>query len=396
MPSLSTASALCRKLFTKLDSFSREAYLHCRYSREKTNATRLPEGLSKLRLFAASDPKRIPPAHTIPTFDSPVSLAGTRYRLAPGSRAATISSTGQKYPPQDHASPQFLSTRRRLIDSESDSLDMGTPETVSSDKSQHQIPNPPNLRDGVGNAIYRFAGVAGKVWQNWSSTFRGFYSGGGQGFDMRAMPYNENEKSSQWDFVMQENYWRNDDEIPATPGKFPQEDYIPNYWSQGLQDQASTPPRKRNKRDPDMTTNWVIVGNTPHSKNASPSRSVSKKVASSPGSTKRASPRSRRPQPPTTQPSFAASPRLRSDRASYASPRSASPVRDSPVSAEVQKHAARIRKKEAEEDARLKVFNQQLKVMIREGKEALGTRFEVEEIDENMAGYSDTFRRGKS
>ena len=57
--------------------------------------------------------------------------------------------------------------------------------------------------------------------------------------------------------------------------------------------------------------------------------------------------------------------------------------RASPVSVDVQRHAARMRKRELEEDANLKRFNQQLKAMIKEGKEALGTKFEVEEAEGN-------------
>ena len=63
---------------------------------------------------------------------------------------------------------------------------------------------------------------------------------------------------------------------------------------------------------------------------------------------------------------------------------------------EMQRHAARLRKKEAEEDANLKRFNKQLKAMIREGKEALGTKFEVEEIelDEETMNGGDVFGKG--
>ena len=76
--------------------------------------------------------------------------------------------------------------------------------------------------------------------------------------------------------------------------------------------------------------------------------------------------------------------------------------RDSPVSVEVQRHAARMRKRELQEDANLKRFNQQLKAMIKEGKEALGTKFEVEDegddepMDEGYAegGYFDEKWKG--
>lgn len=67
---------------------------------------------------------------------------------------------------------------------------------------------------------------------------------------------------------------------------------------------------------------------------------------------------------------------------------------------EVQRHAARIRKRELEEDANLKRFNQQLKAMIREGKEALGTKIEVVEeldglVDEGYAEGDYFDERGK-
>ena len=45
-----------------------------------------------------------------------------------------------------------------------------------------------------------------------------------------------------------------------------------------------------------------------------------------------------------------------------------------------------MRRRELEGDANLKRFNQQLKAMIKEGKEALGTTIEVlESADENNA-----------
>ncbi len=57
------------------------------------------------------------------------------------------------------------------------------------------------------------------------------------------------------------------------------------------------------------------------------------------------------------------------------------------MSVEVQRHAVRIRKRELEEDANLKRLNEQLKTLIKEGKEALGTKFEVEdEIDKTLDG----------
>jgi hypothetical protein len=54
----------------------------------------------------------------------------------------------------------------------------------------------------------------------------------------------------------------------------------------------------------------------------------------------------------------------------------------SPASIEAQRYAARIKKEEQEADESIRRFNAQLQAMIREGKEALGTRIEVDEVDE--------------
>ena len=242
-----------------------------------------------------------------------------------------------------------------------------------------RLPKSQNIRDGLGNVFYRFAGVANKVWQNWSTTFQGFYSGGGRGYHMRAPFEMHDGEAIRCGWAGQESRWKDNNEMPTTPGGFPQEDYIPNYWSE---DPISSRPHKRNRKDIDMKSDWILVDGRPMSKEISPSSVSQKRISMSPASGKRATPRSRRQILPPPRSSFAGSPRLRSNHASYASPRSsapASPVRDSPINADVQRHAARIRRKEAEEDTRLRQFNQQLKAMIREGKEALGTRFEVED-----------------
>lgn len=57
------------------------------------------------------------------------------------------------------------------------------------------------------------------------------------------------------------------------------------------------------------------------------------------------------------------------------------------LSSEAQRHAAKIRRIEREEDASLRRLNKQLQTMIREGKEALGTRIEVEEDTMDMEDF---------
>lgn len=254
---------------------------------------------------------------------------------------------------------------------------------------------PPPIPDGLGKVIYGAVGVAGRVLQFCKATaFRGFYAGGGQGYQLKPAA-----KAASGD----QTFWldADKDDMPQpidkslVPGRFPDEDYIPDYMSQD----HITPPRaskkmRREKDAVDISKSWVMVDNTSSREN-SPSRLSHRKVPSAAASTRRpvlkSSPRPILPASRPSLTSYAGSPGLRSDRpTSVASARSPlpSPKHESPARSEAQRHAAKLRKRELEEDAHLKRVNQQLKAMIKEGKEALGTRFEVKEepIDE---GYAD-------
>ncbi|KAL9638398.1 MAG: hypothetical protein Q9164_001576 [Protoblastenia rupestris] len=344
---------------------------------------------------------------TTPRLESPPSLANTQYKLAGGLDTPTARATSYFEPREQCDSKQRMHGARGSRDWDPMESDVSLPQTplalAHERNGQPRIAKSPNIRDGLGNVIYRFAGIAGKVLENWTTAFRGFYAGGGQGYEIN--PTAQTGFGTAWPVTGQDTFGsREESGIPPTPGGFPPEDFIPDYMSQD----HSTPHRatKRNKINSatdDSTAKWVMVGSTTSSRETSPARLSQRKVPASCGATRRtASKFTRRPILPASRPSlssFAGSPGLRSDCASFASPRSAeiaSPIRESPVSVEVQRHAARLRKKEAEEDANLKRFNKQLKVMIREGKEALGTKFEVEEIevDEETVNGGDVFGRG--
>ena len=192
----------------------------------------------------------------------------------------------------------------------------------------------------------------------------------------------------------------NSGEKSVVPGCFPEHDFIAEYMSEN----HTTPSRaaKRIQREKgttgDLTASWVHV-----SRGTSPSRLSSRKIPRSDTSVRRPIPKfGRRPVLTASRPSltsFAGSPGLCSDRsASFASPRSPniSPRRESPLSADVQRQAAKMRRRELEGDANLKRFNQQLKAMIKEGKEALGTTVEVlESADENDIEGEYVYTNGK-
>lgn len=272
---------------------------------------------------------------------------------------------------------------------------------------QPRIATSPNIRDGLGRTLYHVADVAGKVLDFCrSAAFRGFFAGGGASYDLKGASIQKGNgmAKSVWHQVEEKDlgFWRDSEGVGTpVPGQFPDDDFIPDYMSQDHLNPSPTRAAKRIQRERrtsgEIGENWMMVGERgtpPASREASPSRISTRKIpASTTSSGRRTAPKLGRARPilPASRPylnSCAGSPSMRSDRpASYASPRSPggaqSPPKkhdtNSPLSVEVQKHAARMRRREMEEDKNLSRFNQQLKAMIREGKEALGTRVEVED-----------------
>ncbi|KAJ6150384.1 hypothetical protein N7471_001583 [Penicillium samsonianum] len=159
----------------------------------------------------------------------------------------------------------------------------------------------------------------------WTGAFRGFYAGGGQGYDMSSSPATTLESSWQ----------------PSTSPSTEKDMYSPNtYYSTPVPGQYP---------DDEIDRTWVVV---PESSD------------------------------PFVGSSELASPSLRTRRAFQAS----SPRRKSAVMPRLAKRvayssAAKMRRKEREEDASIQRLNKQLQAMIREGKEALGTTVIVDDVD---------------
>ena len=348
--------------------------------------------------------------------DSPAPLANERYRLAGGLDTPTskmslshddfnpVSADGRFGTAGGHQLSQPFGIRGQEGYFEQH---LGASALSRERNGQARIAPPPNIRDGLGRTLHQVVGVAGKVLEFCRNTaFRGFLAGGGVGYELERGTTQGSEMGdlNRWHPVEEKDlaFWRETDgESTPVPGRFPEEDFIPDYMSQDHTSPISTRAAKRIQREKgaalEISENWMLVGDKgafSASREASPSRLSARKVpfaASTASTGRRTAPRpGRRPILPashTSLTSFAGSPSLRSHRsASYASPRSPagsqrSPKREpgSPVSVEVQRHAARIRKRELEEDKNLSRFNQQLKAMIKEGKEALGSRVEVED-----------------
>lgn len=261
-------------------------------------------------------------------------------------------------------------------------------EMASSQRQQQHQQHQEYQESSGGSFAQTVFAVAGKVWEFCkASAFRGFYAGGGQGFDM--LPPSHSEDSSEpKDF--------NFSQMIPIPGHFPTEelkiipDYMsPNYHHQRQETSPSRPAKKHQREKPgsrtELQASWVIVGPgdaSSLSREPSPSRpSLRKYPLSRRPLTK---PTHHRPRPSS---SYAGSPSLSHPFASRAPPRAsglspsknpAASANSSPVNIEVARHAARIRKREVEEEANLQRLNRQLKAMIKEGKEALGTKYEIE------------------
>ncbi|KAJ6014022.1 hypothetical protein N7540_008613 [Penicillium herquei] len=180
----------------------------------------------------------------------------------------------------------------------------------------------------------------------WSGAFKGFYAGGGQGYDMAAG--SPAQINTSWQPSPQEK----ETQILSTP--------IPGQYP-----------------DEDIDRSWVVVPTEPNDpfgddENASPCVKARRiHQASSPRRRQAVMPKLPKRQIPSMRPSTP------SRIPTLATPRS----RDGPKSAEMQRHAARLRRKEREEDASIQRLNKQLQDMIRQGKEALGTTVQVDDLD---------------
>ncbi|KAL8927551.1 MAG: hypothetical protein Q9208_002356 [Pyrenodesmia sp. 3 TL-2023] len=357
----------------------------------------------------------VPSGYNTPNLASPAPFVNTQYRLAGGLDTPTAALNRSLDLSEGNGSSTNMTSRggshgtSRGIACEDyfGRLPSALPREAN---GRPRIYSRHSSKDGWGGTVYTILGAAGKVWEFCkTSAFRGFYAGKGQGYELKQSIHPMDETDLQWhDLDEKESTFDERRRQNPIPGRFPDADFIEDYM---LQDHSS--PRRaakkiqRSKGEGGMRENWVMVDRSPmRSRDGSPVRLSARKLPpSSPSGRRPVTKAERRSLLPAHRPSltsYAGSPGMRSDRpASFASSRSplTSPKRESPVSMEVQRHAARIRRREIEEDANLKRFNQQLKAMIREGKEALRTTVEVEDETDVVAdeGYieGDYFDEGE-
>lgn len=251
--------------------------------------------------------------------------------------------------------------------------DVGSRKRSRSDAAEmaaQQIPAPSPATPGWGRAVFS---VVGKVWDFCSTiAFRGFSAGGGDSYQV-ATPASK-EASHLQPGPQLDPFTSGGDSTPI-PGQYPDEE------AEHLRD-----------REP-----WVFVQESPSLKFSSArspsptyfSRKVPRRSAAHRPQSRRSLVNPLRPitKRPTLNPlQSAAVPSISpTGRPSTPNKQPLSPTRGSlpgsPASREAQRFAAQVRRREREEDASFQKMNDQLKALIREGREALGSRVEVDDMD---------------
>ncbi|KAL9079331.1 MAG: hypothetical protein Q9157_001761 [Trypethelium eluteriae] len=242
-------------------------------------------------------------------------------------------------------------------------------------------------------------GVAGRVWDFCTvGAFRGFYAGGGRGYDVSAPSETSPSVTDSWqDIDLQDDSRRFDRDATPVPGQYPADDYENMQAAD-----ESTPPRPSKRIHTDSGSGWVVVSHTARSGRASPQSSSRRLPApdkpSIHSATRRSSamhttsrrsliPVSRR----TSNISSGGSPAVQSQRRHSFTASRPSSSHSSPFSPEARKYAERIAKEDREADRSMRKLNSQLKAMIKEGKQALGTKYEIRDEEMEDEGFSEGF-----
>jgi hypothetical protein len=363
---------------------------------------------------------------------SPAPLVSTDYRLAGGLDTPTAATPSIFADGQDSAVIDYRPSRfPPQTGPSADGYFPPTPDVLSRERNgRKRAPSSPQYQ-GWGKAVCGIvSGVAGRVFNFcWTGAFRGFYAGGGRGYTMDTSTPIMVEKNTwmdpkEKDDVFNQHYegqhYR--DGTPV-PGEFPAENFTgeyrsrpPSYQRQGYSTPSGMGGKKagRKMKSPEA---WVIVRSIDaNSRETSPTRKIPRTStfhqsrAVSRGTTavrsRLAPSRPSRssfagsPTLATGQPASFASPRRpmengsteprpstsegrhRSSQSSVASPRCSESVRHShttSASPEVQRFERRLRQKEKAQQDSIERLNQQAKDMIREAREALGTRIDIED-----------------
>ena len=376
--------------------------------RPKLNTGHAPFDTSPEQSYRGDWQDDISTSSITPSITSPSPLVSSRYRLAGGLDTPTASRTALNDAYDWRAEQDYRPSRhQRQHSRRPEGYLPQTPAALSRERNGGKRGAPSPSQGWVPAAL----DLAGRVI-NFCLTgvFKGFHAGGGMGYDMYESTPPTLVGASRTNVDQKEDVFSSNYRRPSRPGGF-------------VDDAISTPRfNARNESTPlgqedpgggsSLKNNWVMVEKA--NRDTSPTR-VHKAPAASTATRSPSAPRgsiSARPILNPTRPSYAGSGNLDNYRsASYASPRKpatavsrpgtsgsshrrttssfASPrsprkseIRQSlsnPTSPEVQQYEKKMRRQEKVQDKSMQRLNQQLQDMIREGKQALGTRIDVED-----------------
>lgn len=303
---------------------------------------------------------------------SPPLLANTDYRLAFGSniRPARFERQGTlaelDYRPSRYRDHTMTSPIDTSVDSLS-STEAAIPSKSlkrSHGDSPSSIPRSANGGDkaqlsaaSLGRAVMN---IVGRMWNFCcSGPFRGFHAGGGRGYDLtNIIPPDRIDENA----LDHSPTTRNGDVYTAdianqhgktyTPGNHP-EDEIQKNW-------VVIPSHRERGSFNDLSPATAMTARTYHSNPGSLYRQRRPGMSRMGKRTVVSSGRPATPNKSQTPPTTA----------------------KSPLAIEAQRHVAKVRRIERENDASIRRLNKQLRDMIRQGKEALGTRVEIEEMED--------------
>jgi hypothetical protein len=380
---------------------------------------------------------------SLDSLQSSAPLVSTDYRLAGGLDTPTAATASACADCHDSAVIDYRPSRfPSQIQPTADDYFPCTPDVLSRERNGRKRALSSPQHQGWGKAVCNIVGgVAGKVFNFcWTGAFRGFHAGGGRGYAIDISTPIVTERSTWMDIkenedVFNQNYEQQHyREGTPIPGEFPEEGFIEDYMTQPQfyqTQELSTPSRIDNQGAGSRLKSretWVIVKSSDaDSRETSPTRKIPKTSTFnqsrpiSRGSTA-VRPRLAPSRPSrsslagsaslaTGQPASFASPRRqietsnvaprqttfegrhRRSQSSLASPRRSDSVRNgqtTPASPDVQKFERKLRQKEKAQQDSIERLSQQTKDMIREAREALGTRIDIEDEAEMVdEGYGE-------
>ncbi|KAJ4307727.1 hypothetical protein N0V94_009638 [Neodidymelliopsis sp. IMI 364377] len=333
------------------------------------------------------------------SFESPAPLAHDRYALAGGSIEGANSFTRQN----DNYDDYFNLQQQRGMWSSP------TSPTLQPMALDGALTTPNDTKPWVVNSLLNIVGgVAGKLFQFCTVPFRGFQAGGGRSYDADAQVkiasklglHDEAEprepaapvQQIKFDSQPIDNYGvQSIDSVEAERPRMPKRLRTEDAWVMVGQDEEAgsspiTTPRLAERRVPNHTPSPSQIP-----------RPLSRLSTVTPAS-KRPSliPVSRRSNIART-PVYSSGipgPKTHNKQRSYSRLSFGSPAvpedkskRVSPLPPDSQRLINKVRREELEDDARMRRMSSQMSAMLREAREALGSKFEIE--DDNHGGLDD-------